>query len=67
MHNFKFGFLPPCQNLKKLQENSKKIPKERDRQKDGEKGKQTLFYRTPPVTAGGPIKFLTIFNLIIII
>ena len=48
------GFLAPCQNLEKVDNTiQRKCP---DRQKDRQKDGQTLFYRTLPPTAGGPIR-----------
>ena len=48
-----YGFLAPCQNLEKAPD---PIPRKRpDRRTDGKMDGQTLFYRTFPVTAEGPI------------
>ena len=47
-----YRFLVPWQNLGKTNDTiPRKCP---DRQKDGQKDGQTLFYRTLPATAGGP-------------
>ena len=43
-----YGSLVPCQNLEKV----------KDRQKEGQKDRQTLFYRTLPGTTRGPEKEL---------
>ena len=48
-----YGFLAPCQNFKKVNDTVQK--KSPDGRKDGRKDRQTLFYRTLPATAGGPI------------
>ena len=54
MHNFKW-VLATCKNLEKTNE---RIPRKRpDRQKDGQKDRHNLFYRTLPATAGGQITF----------
>ena len=45
-----YGFLAPYQNLEKNNDN---IPR---KQMEGWKDGQTLFYRTLPATAGGPIR-----------
>ena len=49
-----YGFLTPCQNLEKVNDTiQRKHPHRRtEGRKDDE---QTLFYRTLPATAGGPI------------
>ena len=45
-----YGFLAPYQNLEKTNDN---IPR---KQMEGWKDGQTIFYRTLPATAGGPIR-----------
>ena len=47
-----YGFLAPCQNLEKVYDTIQR--KHLDRQKDGQKDGQTLFYRTLPATTGAP-------------
>ena len=50
-----YGPLRPCQVSEKTNES---IPRKlTDNRKDGWKDEQTLFYRTLPAEAGGPIKF----------
>ena len=55
------GFLAPCQDLEKVDDTIQK--KRLDRRKDGWKDGQTLFYRTLPAAAGGPIN-MTKYNKI---
>ena len=54
-----YGFLAPCQNLKKLM-----IQFKENARTDGRKEGQTLFYRTLPATAGSPIKMIRSCNTI---
>ena len=60
-HATSYGFLAPCQNLEKVSDTiQRKCPDRRkdrrtDGRMDGRTEGQTLFYRTLPATAGGPI------------
>ena len=57
-HTTSYGFQAPCQNLDKVNDIiQRKRPDRRTKgQKDGRKDGETLFYRTLPATAGGPLK-----------
>ena len=57
-HTTSNGFLAPCQNLEKVNGTiQRKCP---NRRTEGQKDGQTLFYRTLPATAAGPIKWLVL-------
>ena len=56
-----YGFPAPCQNFEKTNDTIlRKCP---DRQKDGQKNKQTPFYRTLPATAEGATRYKNVQSL----
>ena len=54
-HVTSYGFLASCQNLEKTNDTipRKCLDRGKDRPKDGQKDKQTLFHRTLPANNGG--------------
>ena len=53
-HTTPYGFLAQCKNLEKVNDTIQR--KHPQRWKDGWKNRETLFYKTLPASAGGPIK-----------
>ena len=61
-HTTSYWFLAPCQNLEKVNDTIQRKDPDRQMERqteglmEGRMDRETLFYRTLPATAGGPIK-----------